>query len=105
MTRNGGPVKLLLTYDPDPTQQDEYYQFVLGEFVPGLQELGLPMSEVWHTAYGEYPLRLIAFVAEDHATMQGILDTPAFRDFERRLRQYVTNYERRVVALKDRFQF
>lgn len=105
MSRNGGAVKLLLTYDPDPTRQDEYYQFVLGEFVPGLQELGLPMSEVWHTAYGDYPLRLIAFVAEDRATLRHILATPTFRDYERRLLQFVTNYDRRVVALTDRFQF
>ncbi len=105
MKTNGEPVKLLITYDPDPGQQEDYFQYVLGEFVPAMQRLGLPMSEVWHTAYGNYPLRLAAFIAPDLRAMREILDTPAFLDLERRLQQYVSNYERRVVALKNRFQF
>jgi len=105
MKTNGEPVKLLITYDPDPGQQEDYFQYVLGEFVPSMQRLGLPMSEVWHTAYGDYPLRLAAFVAPDWTAMQEILDTPTFQDLERRLQQYVSNYERRVVLLKNRFQF
>jgi len=105
MKTNGEPVKLLITYDPDPGQQEDYFQYVLGEFVPSMQRLGLPMSEVWHTAYGDYPLRLAAFVAPDWTAMQEILDTPMFQDLERRLQQYVSNYERRVVLLKNRFQF
>jgi len=105
MSENGGPVKLLISYDPDPEQQEDYYQYVLGEFVPALQQLGLPMSEVWHTAYGAYPLRLAAFVAPDRASLQKILNAPAFQDLERRLLRYVMNYERRVVPLKNRFQF
>jgi len=105
MKTNGEPVKLLITYDPDPGQQEDYFQYVLGEFVPSMQRLGLPMSEVWHTAYGDYPLRLAAFVAPDWTAMQEILDTATFQDLERRLQQYVSNYERRVVLLKNRFQF
>lgn len=105
MKTDDGPVKLLLSYDPDLGQQEEYFQYVLGEFVPGLQRLGLPMSEVWHTAYGPYPLRLVAFVAQDHTVLQRILDTPVFQELEDRLMQYVTNYERRVVPFKRRFQF
>ena len=32
---------------------------------PTAQELGLTPSDVWHTAYGNYPARLLGFVAED----------------------------------------
>ncbi|MBI4771212.1 MAG: hypothetical protein HY784_12580 [Chloroflexi bacterium] len=99
------PVKLLISYNPDPSQQEEYYQYVLGEFVPAMQHLGLPMSEVWHTAYGPYPLRLAAFVARDRATLEHVLTTPAFQDLESRFLQYVTDYQRRVVPLINRFQF
>ena len=47
-------VKLLLTYDPLPENREAYFNYVLGEFVPALEHLGLTMSEAWHTAYGSY---------------------------------------------------
>jgi hypothetical protein len=98
-------VKLLLTYDPRPEQRDEYFHFVLGEFVPALEQLGLTMCEVWHTAYGNYPLRLTGFLAEDMQAMQGVLASDAFQKLEGRLLTYVENYRRRVVGAGKRFQF
>ncbi len=41
-----GPVKMLLTYDPLPERREAYFRYVLGEFVPALEQLGLKMSEV-----------------------------------------------------------
>jgi len=99
------PVKLLLTYDPIAERREDYFRYVLGEFVPALEHLGLKMSEAWHTAYGEYPLRLTGFVAPDQDTLEGILKSEAFADLESRLQEYVANYRRRVVPLRRRFQF
>lgn len=105
MSEDQEPVKLLLTYDPIPEKQQEYLRYVLGEFLPALQSMGLPMQEVWHTAYGKYPLRLAAFVAQDRDTLVGILDNPVFVSLESRLLQYVVNYQRRIVPLREKFQF
>ena len=105
MNPNSEPVKLLITYNPDPNRQAEYYEYVLGEFIPALQKLGLPMLEAWHTAYGEYPLRLAAFVAPDRGTMDRVLDSAAFQDLEQRLQEFVSDYQRRIVPLRNRFQF
>ncbi len=99
------PVKLLLTFDPIPETRESYFNYVLGEFVPTLEHLGLTMSEAWHTAYGEYPLRLTAFVAHDQETLDRILDSETFRQLESRLQTYVVNYTRRVVPVRSRFQF
>jgi hypothetical protein len=101
----GSMVKLLLTYDPLPGRREAYFEFVLGQFVPGLEQLGLHMSEAWHTAYGDYPLRLTGFVANDEDTLQRVLDSQAFRSLEDRLLEFVVNYERRVVPVRQRFQF
>jgi hypothetical protein len=100
-----GPVKLLLTYDPIPEKREDYFNYVLGEFVPAMEHLGLTMSEAWHTAYGEYPLRLTGFIAPDRNTLEGILGSQAFLDLEGKLQDYVVNYRRRVVPVKRRFQF
>jgi len=100
-----GPVKMLLTYDPLPERREAYFRYVLGEFVPALEQLGLKMSEVWHTAYGEYPLRLAGFVATDRETMDEVLTSQAFLELEARLQEFVANYDRRVVPFQGRFQF
>ena len=105
MPDNHQQVKLLVTYDVPVARQEEYYQFVLGEFVPGVQTLGLHMTEVWHTAYGDYPVRLAGYVAQDYETMVTILNAPAFLGLEDRLKKFVLNYRRRIVQLKNGFQW
>lgn len=98
-------MKLLLIYDPLPEQREEYFSYVLGEFVPALESLGLKLCEAWHTAYGDYPLRLTAFQAADRATLEAVLASEDFRDLENRLQDYVINYRRKIVSEQRRFQF
>lgn len=98
-------VKLLITYDPVDDRREAYFNFVLGEFVPAMEHLGLTMCEAWHTAYGEYPLRLAVFTPEDGVLMEEVLDSSEFRRLETQLKDYVENYYRRVVPVKESFQF
>jgi hypothetical protein len=98
--------KLILTYDLQPEMQDTYLQFMLGEFVPAVQSLGIQMSGAWHTAYGPYPLRLIEFVGSDQAAIAGVLRTPLWNNMETRLKTYVTNYTKKILRVRDdQFQF
>ena len=97
--------KVLLTYDVIPETQETYFQFMLGEMVPTVQNLGLGMAEAWHTAVGDYPDRLVAFVGESHEAVDKVIDSEQWEELETRLQQYVTNYKRRIVPLRNRFQF
>lgn len=100
------PVKFLLVYDIRPEIQDQYFQFVLGEMVPTLQSMGLVMAGAWHTAYGDYPMRLVEFVAEDRSTLERVLSSSAWEQMEIRLQAFVMNYRRKVVPLRENaFQF
>ncbi len=98
-------VKLLITYDPLPETREAYLEYVLGEFVPGLEQAGLPMSDAWHTAYGSYPLRLTGFRAPDRGTLEEFLASEAFQRLESRLQTFVVNYRRRIVPDRRGFQF
>jgi hypothetical protein len=98
-------MKLLLVYDPLPDHREAYFNYVLGEFVPALESLGLKLCEAWHTAYGDYPLRLTAFEAVDRATLDAVLASERFQELERRLQDYVVNYRRKIVSEQRRFQF
>jgi hypothetical protein len=101
----GMEIKLLLVYDIKPHREAEYYRYVLGEFLPTLQNMGLIMVEGWHTAYGDYPMRLIAFRADDETTMQKVLTSEEWRAAKERLLKLVRDYEQQVVVARNPFQF
>ncbi len=105
MTGQQGSIKILLSYDPIPEHREEYFRYVLGEFIPALENLGLTLCEAWHTAYGSYPLRLTGFLATDRQSMDSVLASEDFQQLETRLQDYVINYRRKIVQKKSRFQF
>ena len=98
--------KLILTYDVQQDMQDTYLQFMLGELVPAVQSLGLQMTGAWHTAYGQYPIRLIEFIGEDQAAIEAALETPLWNKMEARLLGFVANYSKKTLRVReDQFQF
>lgn len=97
--------KMIVSYDVIPSTQDSYYQFVLGEMVPAMQEMGVYMTEAWHTAYGEYPIRMVTFVAEEADIIYDMLESERWGDLETRLLSFIRNYTRKVVQYRQGFQF
>ncbi len=79
--------------------------FVIEKFIPTLQTLGLTNIGVWHTAYGDYPVRLLVFVSEDAEGMKRALASDSWEEMEKGLNKFVTDYSRRVVPYDARFQF
>jgi hypothetical protein len=98
-------VKLLISYDPLPERREAYLRYVRGEFVPALEQLGLVMCDAWYTAYGSHPLRLAGFLASDRDALQRVLESEDFQDLERRLREFVINYKRKIVPHRATFQY
>ena len=98
-------LKLLLAYNIRPNREAEYYRYVLGEFLPSLQDIGLMMVEGWHTAYGDYPVRLIVFRAHDGVDMYEVLKSSEWDRGKEKLLKLVGDYEERLVPAKNVFQF
>jgi hypothetical protein len=96
--------KLMLFYDLATGDIEEYYQFVMTEMVPAIQDMGLYIFGVYHTLWGDYPHRQAEFVAEDLATIHHVLDSEAWHELESRLQQYTTSYSRKIVRFRSGFQ-
>jgi len=97
-------VKLLLTYNVNDGASEDYRQFVLGEFLPAVQRMGLAVTEVWLTAYGNYPERQTELVSRDEDTMWRILSSEEWQELEERLKGYVHGFERKVIPYQPGFQ-
>lgn len=96
---------MLLTYNIPPEGQENYMRYVLNEFIPTLQSIGLTNQGVWHTAWGDYPIRLLIFVAESAAAMTRAVESETFQQAEEKLKALVSEYSRRVVPFDSGFQF
>lgn len=97
--------KLLLCYDIKPGMQSLYYQYVVREFVPALNEMEIYISAAWHTAYGEYPIRQIDFVADSMETLQAAFETGDWAQAEKRLKSFTTHYTTKIIPYRVGFQF
>lgn len=97
--------RLLMCYDIRMESYDDYYQYVINEFVPALQSMGLIMAGVWHTAYGDYPVRQVDFLVENLDTVYEIFASDRWEALEVRLKSYTSRYQRKLVRYQDRFQF
>ncbi|MBI5934028.1 MAG: hypothetical protein HY867_09995 [Chloroflexi bacterium] len=99
------PVKVLMTWDISPEREQEYFEFVIGEFVPGVQRLGLQPTEAWATIYGNHPQIQVGLVAEDAANARRILNSPDWIRLSDQLFTFVKNYSHKVVPARSGFQF
>ena len=98
-------VKLLMTWDIAPDHEQDYFEFVIGEFVPGVQRLGLQPVEAWATMYGEYPQIQVGMLAEDLSTVQRFLGSDGWQQLQDKLFALVRNFSFKVVQARNGFQF
>ncbi len=97
--------KMIMLYDIHPESHDHYYEFVLSEFVPALQEMGMYITEAWQTMHGQHPERMAAFVSETYEAMELMVESQRWDELETRLQGYVSNYSCKIVPYRPGFQF
>lgn len=97
-------IKLLMSWDMVPGREQEYFEFLVREFVPGLQKLGVQPTEAWYTTYGDSPQMLTAFVANNMKLMREALETDEWATLSDRLFEFVTNFNAKVVKATGGFQ-
>ena len=99
------PVKVIMTWDIAAERDQEYFEFIIGEFVPGVQRLGLQPSEAWATVYGSYPQIQVGLIAPDMPQARRILASDDWVLLQERLFGYVKNYSHKIVPARSGFQF
>lgn len=97
-------VKLLMTWDILPGREQEYFEFVVRDFIPGLQNLGMQPSDAWYTMYGEQPQIMAGAEIDSMDALQRILESPQWDELMDRLLEYVNNFNYKVVPSRSGFQ-
>ena len=97
-------VKLLMTWDILPGREQEYFEFVVRDFIPGLQRIGMEPSDAWFTMYGTQPQILVAAQMGSINSLQRVLDSSDWQSLTQQLLDYVENFAFKVVQARNGFQ-
>jgi hypothetical protein len=97
-------VKLIMTWDITPGREQEYFEFVVREFIPQVQQMGMELKDAWHTMYGEQPQIMASAQMPDLISMKDIMDSNEWQGLINRLLDYVDNYHYKIVPAKTGFQ-
>ena len=97
-------VKLLMTWDIRAGREQEYFEFVVRDFMPGLQQMGMEPSDAWFTMYGDNPQILAAVQIPSMNSLQRLINSQDWDDLTQRLLDYVENFDYKVVQARSGFQ-
>ena len=97
-------VKLLMTWDIIPEHEQEYFEFVIRDFIPGVQRLGCELSDAWATVYGDQPQILVGAVVSSLNRARQLISSQDWTDLNLKLLEYVQNYEQKIIPAKTGFQ-
>jgi len=98
-------VKVIMSWDIIPGREQEYFEFVVRNFMPGVQKLGMALSDAWVTIYGDHPQILVGAVVPGLKKAQEIVESEEWELLNQQLRDYVTNYDLKLARLEGGFQF
>jgi hypothetical protein len=100
-------VKLLMHWNIKPGRDQDYFEFVVREWGPGISKLGIELSGLWYTAYSadtSRPQIMAEAIAEDLSTMHRILDSAEWKSLHAKLLDNVSGYAQKVVRVTGDFQ-
>jgi hypothetical protein len=98
-------VKLLMYWDILPGREQEYFEFVVREFIPGMQRLGLEPTDAWFTMYGEDKPQILAGVQiSSLQALERIMQSQEWKNLVDQLMEYVDHFKYKIVPARKGFQ-
>lgn len=96
--------KLVMRWDIRPEMESEYFEFLVHEFIPALNRLGIADIQVWYTAFGECEQKQAEGVAQSADRIQKILQSEEWLLLTDKLQNYVRNFSQKVIPATRGFQ-
>ena len=97
-------IKLLMTWDILPGREQEYFEFMVRDFISGMQRLGLEPSDAWFTMYGEKPQIMTSAQMPTLANLTQVLESQEWADLSKMLMDYVEHFNYKIVPARAGFQ-
>ena len=93
-----------MTWDILPGREQEYFEFMARDFIPGVQRLGLEPSDAWYTMYGNQPQIMVAAQMSNLPALTKVLESSEWTDLTKRLLDYVEDFKYKIIPARSGFQ-
>ena len=93
-----------MNWDIKPGRDQDYFEFVIHEWVPGVNRLGIETIAAWYTIYSrnnDVAQIMAEAITEDIEEMRGVLKSPEWHKLHDKLLEYVDNYTQKVVEITN----
>jgi hypothetical protein len=98
------PVKLILTWDITPEHEQEYFEFVIREYIPGIQRMGCELTDAWATVYGSKPHIMVGLLISNVKKARQVMCSENWQTLTNRLQDFIQNFSLKAVYAGSNFQ-
>jgi len=91
------PTKIIMYWDVMPGSEAEYSEFIVNEFIPRLNRLGIGDLEFWYTGFGEHEQIMVAGITPTKEQMDHITDSEEWEALTDRLSDLSVNLRQKIV--------
>jgi hypothetical protein len=93
-----------MTWDILPNLEQEYFEFVISDFLPEIKQLGIRPADVWYTMYGDQPQIMVAARIQSQASLNVVMASREWQLLLENLMQFVENFSYKVIPAQTGFQ-
>lgn len=98
-------VKLIMTWNITPEREQEYFEFVVRDFIPGVKRLGFELSDAWATVYGGHPQIMVGAELPSLQDARHLLNSSEWKSLKNQLMDFVQSYTQKIIQSRSGFQF
>jgi hypothetical protein len=97
-------VKLIMSWDITPEHEQDYFAFVIRDYIPGVQRMGCELVDAWATVYGNKPQITVSVIIGSPRKARQLLFSEDWLSLNNRLQDFIQNYTMKLVYARNRFQ-
>jgi hypothetical protein len=92
------PVKFNQYWTIISERREEYGNFIIKEFIPGINSLGIHVVAGWSVLVGSYSEMIVESMSNDLELIEKALKNPKFKELQDNLLTYVKAYKTKVLV-------
>jgi hypothetical protein len=93
-----------MSWDILPNQEQEYFEFVVSDFIPDIKQLGIRPVDAWYTMYGDQPQIMVSAKSNSQTALNVAMASKEWNRLLDNLLKYVDNFSYKIVPAKSGFQ-
>jgi hypothetical protein len=97
-------LKIIMTWDILPNKEQEYFEFVVSEFIPKIKRLGISPVDAWYTMYGDSPQIMVTARTKNEASLDVALSSSDWQRLIDDLLTFVDHFSYKVIPSRSGFQ-